>query len=69
MNVKNKNYYIRCQGCIYYQEIELRKGNKVIATDLKCTCEFVEEILNDFLYCGCYKNILEDVKNKWKKIK
>lgn len=29
MNVKNKNYYIRCQGCIYYQEIELRKGNKV----------------------------------------
>lgn len=58
MNVKNKNYYIRCQGCIYYQEIELRKGNKVIATDLKCTCEFVEEILNDFLYCGCYKKYI-----------
>lgn len=55
MRVKDKNYYIRCQGCIYCQEIELKKGNKVIATDLICTCEFVEEILNDFVYCGCYK--------------
>lgn len=58
MKVKNKNYYIRCQNCIYYQEIELRKGNKVIVTDLKCTCELVEEILNDFIYCGCYKKYI-----------
>lgn len=25
---------------------------------MKCTCEFVEEILNDFLYCGCYKKYI-----------
>lgn len=58
MGLKNKNYYIRCQGCIYYREIELKKGNKVIATNLECTCEFVEEILNDFVYCGCYKKYI-----------
>lgn len=59
MGIKNKNYYIRCQGCIYCQKIELKKGNEVIAIDLKCTCEFVEEILNDFIYCGCYKKNIE----------
>lgn len=58
MKVKNKNYYIRCQGCVYYEEVELRKGNEFIATDLKCTCEFVEEVLNDFMYCGCYKKYI-----------
>lgn len=58
MKVKNKNYYIRCQGCIYCREIELKKGNKVIASQLECTCEFVEEILNDFVYCGCYKKYI-----------
>ena len=25
---------------------------------MKCTCEFVEEILNDFMYCGCYKKYI-----------
>lgn len=69
MKVKNKNYYIRCQGCIYYQEIELRKGNKVIATDLKCTCEFVEEILNDFVYCGCYKKYIEGCEEQMEETK
>lgn len=64
MEVKNKNYYIRCQGCIYYREIELKKGNEVIATDLKCTCESVKEILNDFQYCDCYKRDMGEREEK-----
>ena len=58
MIVKNKNYYIRCQNCIYCEEVGLKKGNKVIATDLKCTCKSVGEILDDFCYCECYKKYI-----------
>lgn len=44
MEIKNKNYYIRCQSCVYFQEIGIKKGNKVTVGELNCTCENVEEI-------------------------
>lgn len=69
MEIKNKNYYIRCQSCVYFQEIGIKKGNEVTVGELNCTCENVEEMLNDFTIVNIMKNILGSVKNKWRKIK
>lgn len=69
MGVKDKNYYIRCQGCIYYEEVELKKGNEVIATDLHCTCKNVERILNDFFYCEYYEKYIGECEEQMEETK
>lgn len=64
MEIKNKNYYIRCQSCVYYQEIGIKKGNKVTVGELNCTCENVEEMLNDFYYCEYYEKYIGECEEQ-----
>ena len=68
MIIGEEENYTRCKTCIYCREIELKKGNKVIATNLECTCESAKETLNDFQHCNCYKSYEEDYKEQMKKV-
>lgn len=69
MGIKNKKYYERCQGCIYYEEAELKKGNEVIATDLHCICKNVEEIQNDYIYCEYYEKYIGECEEQMEETK
>lgn len=64
MEIKNKNYYIRCQSCVYFQEIGIKKGNEVTVGELNCTCENVEEMLNDFYYCEYYEKYIVECEEQ-----
>ena len=68
MEKEPKEFYTRCESCIFCKELTLRKGNEVIKTQLECTCEIVKEIINDFHYCGCYKSYAEDYKEQMEKV-